>query len=167
MRKIKKKYKNPRMAWDVNEIEKNREIASKYGLRNKREILMAMGVLRGFRGRAKGLIATLDEEKRKNLINRVSRLGLLKKNATLDDILALSVNDLLERRLQSIVFRKGFAKTIRQARQMITHGHVEINGRRIKYPSYLVYANEEDSIKILKSHTAKKQTPAVQEAKDG
>src|SRR5690606_36026776 len=42
---------------------------------------------------------------------------------------------LLERRLDSVVFRAGFARTIPAARQLVTHGHVLVNGKRLSYPS--------------------------------
>lgn len=43
---------------------------------------------------------------------------------------------LLERRLDNLVYRIGFANSIRQARQMVNHGHVLVNGRRVDIPSY-------------------------------
>ncbi|OYT41525.1 MAG: 30S ribosomal protein S4 [Candidatus Aenigmarchaeota archaeon ex4484_224] len=70
------------------------------------------------------------------------------KNSTLDDVLGLTVRDILERRLQTIVYRKGLANTPKHARQLIVHGHVYINGRRIVWPSYLVPRDEEDKIEV-------------------
>lgn len=52
----------------------------------------------------------------------------------------------LERRLDNIVFRLGFASSRAQARQLITHGHVQINGKRVDIPSYLVRVGENISI---------------------
>jgi small subunit ribosomal protein S4 len=45
---------------------------------------------------------------------------------------------LLERRLDNVVYRLGFARTRPQARQFVTHGHVSVDGRRVSVPSYLV-----------------------------
>lgn len=42
----------------------------------------------------------------------------------------------LETRLDNIVYRLGFAKTLGQARQMVNHGHVRVNGKRVNIPSY-------------------------------
>jgi small subunit ribosomal protein S4 len=64
----------------------------------------------------------------------------------LDDVLDLSINDILERRLQTIVFNKGLTKSIHQARQLITHGHITIHGQRITSPSYLVLKDEEATV---------------------
>lgn len=49
---------------------------------------------------------------------------------------------LLERRLDNVAYRFGFASNIRQARQLITHGHFRVNGRRVTIPSYLVRAGD-------------------------
>lgn len=53
---------------------------------------------------------------------------------------------LLERRLDNVVFRMGLASTRRQARQLVTHGHVAVNGKRVDIPSALVKAGDEVSV---------------------
>ena len=79
-------------------------------------------------------------------MTKLKKLGILHETAVLDDVLDLKVEDILERRLQTIVFRKGLAKSIYQARQLITHGHISINNRRVRSPGYLVPKEEEDKI---------------------
>ncbi len=64
----------------------------------------------------------------------------------LDNVLDLTIEDILERRLQTIVFRKGLARTIYQSRQLITHGHVTIDGRRVTIPGYIVPKADEAQI---------------------
>ena len=49
---------------------------------------------------------------------------------------------LCERRLDNVVYRLGFAKTRREARQLTTHGHFTVNGQRVDIPSYLVDVND-------------------------
>mgnify|MGYP000047010980 CR=1 FL=1 len=66
---------------------------------------------------------------------------------TLDDVLGLDVRDLLERRLQTIVYRKGLAQTINQARQLIVHRHIAIGDRVVDVPGYLVTVDEEKLVK--------------------
>ncbi|GAX86831.1 small subunit ribosomal protein S4 [Lebetimonas natsushimae] len=66
---------------------------------------------------------------------------------------------LLERRLDNVVYRMGFASTRRFARQLVTHGHVLVNGKKVNIPSYLV--KEGDRIEI-KEKT--KNNPQVQRA---
>jgi len=146
MKRFRKKYKKPRRLWDKALLEEERELMREYGLRRKRELWRAKEILRKYRRLARKLNAIKDKEQEKVLIQKLFKMGIVKENATLDDVLSLTVKDILERRLQTIVFKKGLANTIKQARQFITHGHVKINGRRIVYPSYLVPKDEEDKI---------------------
>ncbi|HDD72691.1 MAG TPA: 30S ribosomal protein S4, partial [Candidatus Aenigmarchaeota archaeon] len=138
--------------WYSPRIAEEKKLLKKYGLRRKREIWSAQEVLRKFRRRARAIIAVENREEEKTLLDKLSRLGMLPGDASLDDILALSVNDVLERRLQTLVFKKGMAESIRHARQLIVHGHVMVNGRRIKFPSYLVPVNEEKTITLIEKH---------------
>ena len=49
---------------------------------------------------------------------------------------------LVERRLDNVVYRLGFAATRREARQLVNHGHFTVNGKRVDIPSYLVSLND-------------------------
>jgi small subunit ribosomal protein S4 len=80
------------------------------------------------------------------LLTRLKKLGILAETSALDNVLDLSIEDLLERRLQTIVFRKGLTRTIFQSRQLITHGHVNIGNRRVTVPSYIVSKDEEEQV---------------------
>jgi small subunit ribosomal protein S4 len=82
----------------------------------------------------------------KQLLDRLHRLGILPDEAALDDVLDMTLENILERRLQTLVFHKGLAKSMQQARQLITHGHIAIEGRRVSTPSYLVLKDEEAKI---------------------
>ena len=148
MRKIRKKFKNPRMSWDSSDIADRKAIIGDYGLRRRREILIAQEILRNFRRRARELIAEKNDEKTKTLLEKLVKLGLLKTGQGLDDVLVLTVNDILERRLQTVVWKLGFATTPKQARQFITHGHVAISEKQVKSPAYMVPVGEEPKIKI-------------------
>ncbi|HEY6394599.1 MAG TPA: 30S ribosomal protein S4 [Candidatus Binataceae bacterium] len=53
---------------------------------------------------------------------------------------------LLERRLDNVVYRLGFASSLAQARQVVRHGHIEVNGKSMTIPSYLVKVNEVVSV---------------------
>ena len=53
----------------------------------------------------------------------------------------------LERRLDNVAFRLGFAISRRQARQVVRHGHVEVNGRKVNIPSYQVNAGDQIAIR--------------------
>ena len=80
------------------------------------------------------------------LIKKLVRLGVLGSDARLEDVLLLTVEDLLRRRLQTLVFEKGYAKSIYQARQFVVHGHIQVGGKKINAPSYIVKKAEEDMI---------------------
>jgi len=159
MRRIRKKFKKPRSPWNMTKIKDERKLLTEYGLRRKKEMLIAQDVLRNYRQRARELIAEKDKEKERILIEKMARIGLLpKKESTLDDVLALGINSVLDRRLQTLVFRKAIAKTPMQARQLIVHGHVFVAGRRMRFPSYTVPVDEERKI-MLRIPEKKTRTP--------
>jgi small subunit ribosomal protein S4 len=145
-RKIRKKWEGPRHPWRKDVLEQEMKLVGAYGLRNKRELWITATIVRRIRHRARSLLAApkeVREKEEKALIIRLVKLGVLRENARLEDVLALKPEDLLERRLQTIVYRKGLARTIHEARQLIVHGHIAIAGRRIRSPGYLVTLDEE------------------------
>ena len=93
---------------------------------------------------ARSLLALRQEDREQKepiLINSLSKIGLVDKNSTLDDVLNLQVTDLLSRRLQTIVQRKLYFKTPYQARQAIVHGHIMIGERVVTIPSSVSYTH--------------------------
>lgn len=148
MKRQRKKYKTPTKPWSKQRIEKERETVKTFGLSKKREIWRAETFLRNYRRIARKLAAKKDKEQEKVLIKKLAKLGLLNETAGLDDVLSLTLENLFERRLQTIIFRKGLSNSVKQARQYITHGHVTINGKKVVYPSYLVLKDEEDKIQV-------------------
>jgi len=66
--------------------------------------------------------------------------------SSLDDVLALDTETVLSRRLQTLVYLKGFSSTPYQARQLISHGHVAVKGKKITVPGYMVGKEEEGQI---------------------
>jgi small subunit ribosomal protein S4 len=149
-KKVKRKYSRPRKSFQKENIVKERELKNLYGLKNKKEYYIAETMIRSKRATARKLLA-LDLETRlkreEELLNSLKRIGILEKNPTLDDVLTLTAESILERRLQTIAWRKGLANTPKQARQFITHGHIAINGKKVDKPSYLVTNEEENTIK--------------------
>ncbi len=149
MRRFKKKYEKPKKLWDKERIEKERKLLKEYGLKNKKELWRAEALLRKYRRIARELAAKKNEEKEKILIKKLADLGLLSENAKLDDVLALTVENILDRRLQTLVYKIGLANTIKQARQFIVHGKILIGERKVPFPSYLVPKNEENKIQLV------------------
>lgn len=120
-----------------------------YGLRNKRELWRhrtQLSKIRRIAREAQSLDPARRAEVERRLIRRLQHLGLLKREATMDDVLSLRIEDLLERRLQTLIYRKGLAKSLFQARQLIVHGHISVKGRRVRVPSYWVKADEEAEV---------------------
>ncbi|MEM1989944.1 MAG: 30S ribosomal protein S4, partial [Candidatus Bathyarchaeia archaeon] len=118
-KKPKKKYESPRFPWRSDILQNELVLLGQYGLRNKRELWRAKTMLSKIRGIARSLLGMSAEKRVKletQLLNKLKRLGMLPENAVLDDVLDMTVENILERRLQTIVFRKGLAKTIYQAR---------------------------------------------------
>ena len=157
----KKSYKTPSHAWDKERIEMEREILKSYGLKKKVEIWKAETFLRKFRHLARKLAATKDKETEKIIIDKLSKLGVLGENATIDDVLGLTLEKVLQRRLQTVLVNRGLVTTSKQARQYIVHGHVMINGRKIIYPSYIVPKDEETKIQLTIIPQMKKVEPPV------
>jgi small subunit ribosomal protein S4 len=148
-KKQRKKYDTPRFPWRTDTMQSELKLLGQYGLRNKKELWRHRTTLSKFRGIARSLLGMSTTERRKlekQLLTKLHRLGILAKTAELDDVLDLSLEDILERRLQTLVFRRGLAKSVSQARQLITHGHVSIEGKRVSSPSYMVLRDEEAKV---------------------
>lgn len=148
-KKQRKKYATPRFPWRTDALKDELKLLGQYGLRNKHELWRHETMLSKLRGIARSLIGKSPEEREKTeaeILARLKKLGVLNETAVLDDVLDLTIEDILERRLQTIVFRKGLAKTIYQTRQLITHGHIMIGNRRVTVPSYIVTRNDENQI---------------------
>ncbi len=146
----RKRYETPRYHWRRDLIEADLKLIGTYGLRNKHELWRHYYELSKYRTSARLLLAKTPEERivpEKELLTKLYKLGLIAEKATIDDILDLSIEDLLERRLQTQVMRLGLAKTPQQARQLIIHGHIFLSGRKITAPSYMVLRGEENKIK--------------------
>ncbi len=145
----RKKYERPLKPWDRAVLEESNRLAGMYGLRNKRELWRAEYMARKYRRMVREALALHPEEAAQILkpaIQRLQKLGILGPDATPDDMLDITAKDFLERRLQTLVWKKGLAKSPFQARQWIVHGHVWVAGRRIRSPGYLVPVSEEDAI---------------------
>lgn len=164
MKMQKKKYETPSRPWDKGRMEREGELLKKFGLRRKKEVWMAEARVRKFRRMAREIAATHDKERGLMLTRKMVRLGMLGEGATLDDVLGLTVENLLERRLQTMVKSRNMANTLGQSRQMITHGHVRINDRRATYPSYIVPREEEA---LISTDLSVAKPKPVQEAKEG
>jgi|SRR3989344_3130186 len=148
-----KGYVRPKKLYEKSRINEENNLVNKYGLKNKREIWKTIAKVSYYRRRAKSLAKSTPEEQ-EILFSKLKALGL--KAHTIADVLALNVEDILRRRLPTIIAQKGFAQTVRQARQMVTHKNVLIDDSIVNIPGYLVSLDEESKIKVK---TKKKEVP--------
>ena len=151
-RKRRKSYSTPSHPWQRTRIEEEKILVQEYGVANKKEIWKMNSILRRFTKVAKNSVSLKTkqgEKEKKQLLDRLQTLGLLPPTAQAVDVLNLKLKDILERRLQTLLYRKGMARTVKQARQFITHRHVTVAGKIMTQPSYLVLKKEEDKIGFL------------------
>ena len=161
MKRKQKSYVRPKKPFEAERIKEENELKEKYGLKNKREIWKTLAKVNYFRSRAKAL-ANSSIEEQEILFNKLKNIGLNVDSVA--DVLALKVEDLLERRLPTIVAKRGLATTPKQARQMITHKKVLINGNVVNSPSYIVQISEEKQITLKKKNKTPKPKPVQEEA---
>ena len=138
--------------WDRQRIDEEHGLKEKYGLKNLREVWMAQSELRRIRRNVREVLSgKASEEVGRNIIARLAKYSIVSNKATLDDLLIVDTNAILGRRLQSLVFERGMAKSIKQARQLITHGFIAVDGKRVTSPSYVVPAVDDQKISFYKS----------------
>ena len=147
-RRVWKKPKRP-LNFDLKMEEL--KILGTFGLKTKRELWKARTELSRVRNQARSLLALRQDVRDREepiLIKSLSRVGYVKPDSTLDDVLNLELSDLFSRRLQTVVQKKFFFKTPYQARQAVSHGHILIGDRIVNIPSYVVSVDEESKVKL-------------------
>lgn len=162
-RRQRKSYETPRHPWQRDQLDVELSLVGEYGLRNKRELWRYKTMLSEVRGIARSLLGTREPEQsriEKQYLAKLSKIGILSESASIDEVLDLDIRDLMERRLQTVVFRKGLAKTLFQARQLVSHGHISVADKIISVPGYIVNRGEEDKLKYFRhSPVAKTDHP--------
>jgi small subunit ribosomal protein S4 len=152
-RKFGNKYSKPKKLFDKARIGEESGLKHAYGLKNMRELWVAVAELKKARREARRLLSlTVDKRdaEKSIIMNKLMKIGVIGDKANVEDILSLTVKDILERRLQTQVFRKGLSMSILQSRQLITHGFITIKDRRVSIPSYTVSATEEPQIRYTR-----------------
>ena len=166
-KKPRAKFNPPRNPWRSDQLSQELYLLGTYGLRNKRELWRSQTYLSNIRKQARQLLAApsgIRQREEPKLMAHLLKLGLLSGiDNSLDDVLSLTIENVLERRLQTLVWKRGLAKTPYQARQMVTHGHISLNQRKVSVPSYLVSPNEEGTLKFAESSSFAKIVAAPTE----
>ncbi len=149
IKRIRKKYTTPMHPWNKERIDAERGYKRTFALTNKKELWKAESILKSFKDQIKSF-PSMDpeqaEKQRKQLRAKLKKYGLADENTILADVLGYDTEVILERRLQTLVFKKGLSRTAKQARQFITHEHILVNGRVVNAPGYLVPVSEEAHI---------------------
>ncbi|MDE1870898.1 MAG: 30S ribosomal protein S4 [Candidatus Micrarchaeota archaeon] len=146
------KFKKPKERWNLERIKTDRSLINEYGLKNMKELWQVQTEVSRIRGNVRRLLSGVSEsdDVKEKIIGRLRRLGVATSTTTLDNLLDIKESDLLNRRLQTVVFRKGMARTMKQARQLTVHGFIAVNGRKVNRPGYLVDSIVEGSIGYYK-----------------
>jgi len=149
-----KLYETPNHPYQGERIAEEAGLVETYGLQTKEELWRAQSELRSMRREARRLLGDAQgdvevaQEAGAGFIARLRRLGILGREDDISQVLSLDVTDVLERRLQTVVYRKGLANTPNQARQFIVHGHVTVDGARVQVPSKKVEVDEEGAVEF-------------------
>ena len=154
-KKIRKKYETPIHPWQKSRIVEEIKLLKEYKLKNKKELWKFSSILKKYKDQAKKLIAmqgTQADLEREQMMNKLKSFGLITVGSeTFDAIFSLQIKDVLDRMLQTVLFKKGLARSQKQARQFIIHGHVLIGDKKITSPRYLVPIKEEGFINFTVS----------------
>lgn len=146
----------PTHPWKQARIDEEHDLKERYGLKKvggMREIWREKSALRRHRNQAMKLIGRVDSteghyaKEKEQLLNSLTKKGLLQTGADVGDVLEINVEHMLSRRLQSVVYYKGLAPSMRAARNLIVHGHICIGDQRMTVPGYHVLKEEEDSLR--------------------
>lgn len=150
--KLRPKYDTPRAVWNAERIAEESKLRTEYGLKNIREVWIAQREVRRMRREARRLLSLGEKGagEAAKILGKCARLGYAKSDVTLDGLLALNVRDVLERRLETRVLKRGLAKTTAQSRQLIAHGFISVRGKKVSAPSYIVPISEDGAISYFK-----------------
>ena len=147
-----KTYSTPRRPWEKERLDGELRLVGKYGLRCKREVWRVQYTLSKIRSAALDLLMRDAHDQKRlfegaALIRRLQRIGVLDESANkLDYILSLKIEDFLDRRLQTIVWSMGLAKSIHHARVLIRQNHIRVGQQIVNAPSFMVRKDSQGHI---------------------
>jgi small subunit ribosomal protein S4 len=161
IKRKKKLFDRPKKLFDRSRMDEENVLVKKYGLKNKKEIWKAKSAVSKLRRRAKELIGK-DKEEQNIFFDKLNKMGLDVHDIA--DVLALSEENLFDRRLQTFLVRKKMANTTKQARQFIVHKNVLVDGKVVNIPSFIVTKELEGKISV-RPKKIKEKTEVLAEEK--
>ena len=157
---------SPGHPYEKDRLDHEMKLLGQFGLKNKRELWRVQYTLTKIRTRARSLL-TLDEKDTSRifeggaLMRRLIRLGILTdKNATLDSVLSLKLNNFLDRRLQTLVMKSGLAKSIHHARLLVRQRHIRVGNQIVDIPSFMVRVDSQQHIGLAPNSSLAPNGPA-------
>ncbi len=145
IKRKRKMFSRPKKLFDRTRMDEENILVKRYGLKNKREIWKAKTAVSKLRRRAKGLIGKGDDEQRA-FFDKLNKTGI--GVTDISGVLALTEENVFERRLQTFVFKKKLATTVRGARQLIVHKNILVDGKIVNIPSFVVTLDLEGKISL-------------------
>lgn len=153
-KKPHKKYKTPESPFDQERLTEELSLIGTYGLNNKRELWRIRTMQRNYLRVAREMLSMEPEKravKEKDIKGKLYSLGFIQRDIAVEGILSLKIEDFLERRLQTFVYRNRLASSLFQARQLIVHGHIAVGDGKVYSPSYIVSREDEKSLRYAPS----------------
>ena len=149
IKRLTNKYETPGHPWRKERIDTERQLRKQFGLKNSRELWKLESKLKSFKDQIKSFATMAPKQadlEKQQLIKRLEKYGIMPEDANLETVLGYKPDVLLNRRLQTIILKKAYCRTMRQARQFITHRHVLVKDKCVTAPGYLVTLAEEGHI---------------------
>merc|ERR1711924_258622 len=152
LRNFNKVSFRPKRPFEKERLDAELKLVGEYGLKNKRELYRVNLALSKIRKAARTLLSLPEKDPRRifqgnALLLRMVRYALLDDTKQqLDYVLALTTQDVLERRLQTMVFKLGLAKSVHHARVLIRQRHICVGKQIVNVPSFMVRADSQSYI---------------------